>query len=561
MKEIKAFPKRNWVIKAGIGFLIVMGLLTFFSNTILNYSLPQVTTVYSSSGAMSSSIQGTGTIQAVTQVKLMAESSRTIDRVNFYLNEEVTEGAVIATYVPSTESENEELKAAREELDNLLDQKRADDLQKPVYDYTQENRAISDAQAALNQANATAAASQGKASAAAAAQADINAAQNTIASINTEIASLETQRTSKAQTVGDAEFALASSKQVLADAIAALEAVPEGEDSTAEQAAVNAAQAAVNQNQAVYNQASAELAAIEQSISGKEAALTSAESSLSAANERLAAAQALPDPTDAAAAVVMAQRSLDDANKSLADRKKADGIQQILDAMAQEDKDKALAAAQKKVDDLTALAGVAQVVATKAGRISVLNISDGVETAKGDVMVIIDVVSDGFKVPITFTKEQAAQIQVGMGAKIADYWGSTDQDAIVVSIKPDSTDPRNNKTVTFILNDPENMYWFSTGSSISLSMNNRTVNQSCIIPLSAIHEENGETFVYTIKTKSSPLGDRYIAIKVPVTILAKDDTSAAIDPSALGEYGSMVITQSNDKSFESGDQVRLAEGM
>ncbi len=561
MKETKAFPKRNWVIKAGIGFLIVMGLLTFFSNTILNYSLPQVTTVYSSSGAMSSSIQGTGTIQAVTQVKLTAESNRTIDKVNFYLNEEVSEGAVIATYVPSTESENEELKAAQEELDNLLDQKRADDLQKPVYDYTQENRAISDAQAALNQANATAAAAQGKASAVAAAQADINAAQNTITSINDEIASLETQRTSKAQTVGDAEFALESSKQVLADAIAALEAVPEGEDSTAEQAAVDAAQAAVNQNQAVYNQASAELAAIEQSISGKNAALTSAEASLSAANERLAAAQALPDPTDAAAAVVMAQRSLDDANKSLTDRKKADGIQQILDAMAQEDKDKALAAAQKKVDDLTALAGVAQVVATKAGRISVLNISDGVETAKGDVMVIIDVVSDGFKVPITFTKEQAAQIQVGMGAKIADYWGSTDQDAIVVSIKPDSTDPRNNKTVTFILNDPENMYWFSTGSSISLSMNNRTVNQSCIIPLSAIHEENGETFVYTIKTKSSPLGDRYIAIKVPVTILAKDDTSAAIDPSALGEYGSMVITQSNDKSFESGDQVRLAEGM
>ena len=46
-----------------------------------------------------------------------------------------------------------------------------------------------------------------------------------------------------------------------------------------------------------------------------------------------------------------------------------------------------------------------------------------------------------------------------------------------------------------------------------------------------------------------------------VKILAKDDTNAAIDPSALGAYGSRVITESNDKSFASGDQVRLAEGL
>jgi hypothetical protein len=151
-------------------------------------------------------------------------------------------------------------------------------------------------------------------------------------------------------------------------------------------------------------------------------------------------------------------------------------------------------------------------------------------------------------------------MQIGMSARI-DGWGGSNEDAVVVSIKPDKVDPRNKKTVIFKLNDPNNNYWFSTGTSITLSLNNRSKDYQCIVPLSAVHEESGETFVYSIKTKSSPLGERYIAVKVPVTILAKDDTNAAIDPSALGQYGSSVITETNDKSFESGDQVRLAEGL
>jgi hypothetical protein len=167
---------------------------------------------------------------------------------------------------------------------------------------------------------------------------------------------------------------------------------------------------------------------------------------------------------------------------------------------------------------------------------------------------------DGFKVPLTFTTEQVSQMQIGMGARLDNYGGS-DEDATLVSIKPDSTDPRKKKVATFLLNDPDNMFWFSSGTSVTLSLNNRSKDYQCIVPLSAVHEESGETFLYTIKEKSSPLGMRYIAIKVPVTILAKDDTNAAIDPSALGEWGSRVITESNDKSFKSGDQVRLAEGL
>ena len=559
MKEIKAFPNRKWVIKAGIAFLVIMGILTFFSNTIMNYSLPKVTVVYSSGGSMTTAIKGTGTIEAITQAKVTAQGARKVDLVNFGVNEDVQEGDIIATYAPATDEEKAELKAAQDALDALIKQQKTDDLQVPVYDYSMDERAISDAQEALDKANATLTSAQGKDAAVAAAQADINTAQTKIDTINNDLLNLDSQRIAQAQTAGTAQLDLDTAKEELSAAQAALAAVPSGDDNTAEAAAVNQAQTKVNQMQTIYNQAAAALSATEQSIKDKNASLKTANTSLSTASDKLAAAQALPTVTEAAESVKMAQRSVDDLKKALSDKKKADGVQQQIAAMSDEDKAKALKDAQKKVDDLTALSEQTTIVAPKAGRISSV-VTSGTETAKGDILVTIDVIDQGFKVPISFTTEQVSQMQIGMSARI-DGWGGSNEDAVVVSIKPDSTDPRNKKTVVFKLNDPNNNYWFSTGTSITLSLNNRSKDYQCIVPLSAIHEESGETFVYSIKTKSSPLGERYIAVKVPVTILAKDDTNAAIDPSALGQYGSSVITETNDKSFKSGDQVRLAEGL
>jgi len=575
MKEIKAFPNRKWVIKVGIGFLIVMGLLTFFSNTIMNYSLPQVTVVYSTGGSMTTAVKGTGTVEAITQSKVIAKGVRKIDQVLFGVYEDVKEGDIIASLVPATDAENEELKTAEAALKALKNAQITDDLQTPVYDYSMDERAISDAQETLDKANATLTSAQGKDAAVAAAQAEITAAQSKIVTINNELMTLDTKRESYAGAEGTAAQNLeaAKGKLILAqgDLTTAQEklaaVVAAGTDSTFETAAVEQALADVNQVQSevdlaqtLYNQAAAAPADIEQQIKDKNTALKNAQAAETAAGDKLLAAQTLPSVTEASELVKLAQRSVDDLEKALADKKKADGVAQKISGMSDEDKAKALEDAQKKVDDLTALSDQTTIVAPKAGRISSINISSGSETVKGDVLVAIDVIEDGFKVPLTFTTEQVSQMQIGMGARLDNYGGS-DKDATLVSIKPDSTDPRNKKVAIFLLNDPDNMFWFSSGTSVTLSLNNRSKDYQCIVPLSAVHEESGETFLYTIKEKTSPLGMRYIAIKVPVTILAKDDTNAAIDPSALGEYGSRVITESNDKSFKSGDQVRLAEGL
>ena len=63
MKE-KNSNRREWVKTAEIIFLSVLLVLTFFSNTIMNYSLPEVATQYVEPGNITAKIRGTGTVES-----------------------------------------------------------------------------------------------------------------------------------------------------------------------------------------------------------------------------------------------------------------------------------------------------------------------------------------------------------------------------------------------------------------------------------------------------------------------------------------------------------------
>ena len=58
-----------------------------------------------------------------------------------------------------------------------------------------------------------------------------------------------------------------------------------------------------------------------------------------------------------------------------------------------------------------------------------------------------------------------------------------------------------------------------------------------------------------LEEKSSPLGNRYVARRVPVEVLANDDNNSAV--SAELSYGDYVITTSS-APVKSGSLVRLA---
>ncbi len=77
-----------------------------------------------------------------------------------------------------------------------------------------------------------------------------------------------------------------------------------------------------------------------------------------------------------------------------------------------------------------------------------------------------------------------------------------------------------------------------------------------LIPLSALRESGGSSYVLTAEIKPGILGESYTAVKVSVTVLNKDGHSAAVETNLPQD--AKIITESN-KYVKEGDRVRLSE--
>ncbi len=116
MNENNSTKKREWVKNAIIIFLVIMLILTFFSNTIMNYSLPEVSAQYIGNGTLSEQIRGSGTIEANQSYEMKLDETRTIATVNVKVGDTVAKDQVILTL---EDSESTELETARKTLDTL----------------------------------------------------------------------------------------------------------------------------------------------------------------------------------------------------------------------------------------------------------------------------------------------------------------------------------------------------------------------------------------------------------------------------------------------------------
>ena len=113
MDEKTASKRRDWVKNAAIIFLAVMLVLTFFSNTIMNYSLPEVATQYVQRGTITAKVRGTGTVEATDPYNVVVKESRVISSVAVKQGDTVEKDQVIY-YLEDAESD--ELKKAEDEL-------------------------------------------------------------------------------------------------------------------------------------------------------------------------------------------------------------------------------------------------------------------------------------------------------------------------------------------------------------------------------------------------------------------------------------------------------------
>ena len=108
--------KREWVKDAAIIFLAVLLVLTFFSNTIMNRSLPEVATAAVTEGSIVSKVRGSGTVTANGKQQVKAKETRTIRAVMIKTGQEVNAGDVLFVL---GEGDETALEAAKETLRNL----------------------------------------------------------------------------------------------------------------------------------------------------------------------------------------------------------------------------------------------------------------------------------------------------------------------------------------------------------------------------------------------------------------------------------------------------------
>ncbi len=191
------------------------------------------------------------------------------------------------------------------------------------------------------------------------------------------------------------------------------------------------------------------------------------------------------------------------------------------------------------------------VKAPVAGTISSVKYVAGETTKPEEVMAVILPEGKGFSLSISVTNEQAKKVQIGDMAELQNSWYYEDARVMLSAVKADPDKPGTNKLLVFDVSGST----IQEGQSLSVSVGQRSQEYELVVPNSAIREDNDGKFILIVESKSSPLGNRYIATRVSVEVKASDDNNSAISAPL---YGSEYVITTSTKPVEAGKQVRLA---
>lgn len=569
MNENGGKKRREWVKNAAIIFLSVMLVLTFFSNTFMNYSLPEVAAQYVQSGTITAKIRGTGTVESGDPYNVKITETRTISSVLVKTGDKVEKGDPLFLL---EDKESKELTDAQAALDKaMLDFELAllsGDISNSTFQNVQNGNVAS-----------------------------INTYQSRIVAAEAEIDRWQKQVDEATNAINQLKTA-----QVNVDA----GGTP---DTGSEQNKVNAAQAALNSDEvkiakdkiSEWQAAQATCQAtidkynenIASSVSGNgfvnqvtedeyQLALKNREQYQSLINERQAFINNNPDKVKAYDEKV---KALADANKALADKQNSkenstnsltvqtqnwqteldkrniqlkaaqDTKEQLLKDISTElNLDYQLDSLQKQRDDIAKLqenAVGASIDAPISGTITSVTVKAGDEAQPDTALVTMQPEGKGFTMSFSVTNDQAKRLSVGDKADLVNSWRYSDMDITLASIKPDTTDPGQKKLLTFDITGDE----VTPGQSLNVSVGQKSANYDLIVPNSAIREDSNGKFILIVESKSSPLGNRYVATRVDVEVLASDDTQSAVS-GAL--YGYEFVITTSTQPVEAGKLVRLA---
>lgn len=657
--------KREWVKNAIIIFLVIMLLLTFFSNTIMNYSLPEVSAQYLSSGNLSEQIRGSGTVEANQSYDVKIDETRKIASVEVKSGEAVTKDQVLFKLEDSESEElvnaEKELRAAKKSYEEALlstgfdyrsDQLDIDNQEEDLKLLKDELSKISGYQKAYDEAKdkvrtiekevkdieneikkyekdikqyddiLSAVASEDYASLSAADYQRIQSAKTTLENAEKNKAKTEEKikdYESEIASGGNASAITAKRKEIESkqlemnktqDSINKLlygdsdsGSSSEGEGSS--QSSLSDLQAALNQQeldlkylQEEYNNllsASSNYSSNQQKLNAEKNTLGMNEKRVDSAKKSLEAVISdikskakkdsgeVQDKIDAAngklegvknrledaqaeeaeakekasvtaeaqeAKIREAENALEKAKIALSLKQETDAVQAGRDALALQELKMSVDEAAEKVEKLKSDSIGAEIKAPVGGKITSLNVTAGEQASKDSVVAVIEMSEKGYTLEIMATVEQSKKVKIGDEAEIQYFWYG-DAKAVLQSINPDKENPAKNRILKFAVTGD-----VTPGQQLQIAMGSKGQNYQYIVPNSAIREDNNGKFVLSVVAKSSPLGNRYVAERVNIEVLASDDTSSAVSGDVVG--GEFIISTST-KPIEAGMQVRLVE--
>ncbi|MBQ8597793.1 MAG: hypothetical protein IJ409_08395 [Lachnospiraceae bacterium] len=208
---------------------------------------------------------------------------------------------------------------------------------------------------------------------------------------------------------------------------------------------------------------------------------------------------------------------------------------------------------EAEIEALKAKSMGATITAPVAGTVTSLTYVAGETTKPEDTAAVIQVDGKGYTMTISVTNEQARKVQVGDMAELQNAWYYDDVQIMLAAIKPDPNNPGQNKLLVFDVTGSS----IQAGQALNISVGQRSSEYEFVVPNSAVREDNNGKFILIVESKSSPLGNRYIATRVDVEVIAEDDNNTAISTGML--YGYEYVITTSTKPVEAGKQVRLNE--
>lgn len=539
-------PKnREWVKNAAIIFLLILLILTFFSNTILNRTLPQVGTQMVESGSITAQVRGSGTVIANGSHKVKATETREIRAVMVKVGQEVNAGDVLFVLGAG---DSDELEAAQETLRQLQVSYQRSALNVPTYDYTADERKIAQAKETLEAAKAAEqTALDNMTNNGGATEAEVKQAQADLKNAQALYDQLSESAAAQKQAAQDrVDTALKNLNDLLNQQPPAATPDPANPDAspapTEESEAVKAARKELADAQTALN-----------ALTFPE--LEAAKSNVDRCQERLdkltsASGAAGTAYEEAKAARKAAEDALFELEHALETKKAEDNKNQQLSYIDLSDIGVQIANQQKKIRELSG-GEENEITANVSGTVQSVECTSGDTKMKDDILCTIEVPDMGYTLSFSVTNEQARRLKPGDSATISNYYWGREITATLTSIATDPKNPQNNKLLTFDLEGD-----VSAGGELTVSVGSKSAGYETIVPNSSIRSDSNGSFVLVIEAKSSPLGNRYIARRVDVEVLAADDSNSAVT-GAL-EYGDYVVTTSN-APVKSGEQVRMAD--